>query len=595
MIEIPDKPLNRADYARLAAEILREVPPEFQRLKLALLGSHTTEFLNPCLVVEAARHHIALEIWNGPYGQIEQQALDPTSGLFQAAPDAVLILPELEDLAPDLAWRHLALSSDEQQSLAGRWAGRMQAVMEAIRTRSNMRILLGNLPPPAWNSVGPAGAMLESSPADLLNHLNQNLTQLCRTTPGACVFDVHSLSCEIGWSQWRDARMALLARAPHTGAALTALARLAGRHFRSWYTPPKKCLVLDMDNTLWGGVLGESGLEGIQLGPDYPGNAFVDFQRRILALRDRGILLAAASKNNAADVEQVLTAHPSCLLKREHFSAFEVHWEDKATSLRNIAKTLNIGLDSLVFFDDNPVEREWVSGQLPMVTVIDAPKNPMSYGAALENSLAFDTFTLTEEDRNRAGLYQQEAARSQMQAEASSLEDFIRSLEMEVTLGHFDEAHLPRIVQLLGKTNQFNLTTHRHDQAHLAQMLEGGAVGLWAKVKDRFGDSGLVALAIATPESGDTWMVDSFLMSCRVIGRGVETALLAALERHVRQKGGRKLYGQHIPTPKNQPAADFYPRHGYQETGQPGLWYLCLDEARPLPECFTLAGLPLDS
>lgn len=595
MIEIPDKPLSRADYTRLATEIQREVPPEFQRLKLALLGSNTTEFLNPCLVVEAARHRIALEIWNGPYGQIEQQALDPASGLFQTAPDAVLILPELEDLAPDLAWRNLALSSDEQKSLAGRCVERMQAVMEAIRARSTMRILFGNLAPPAWNSAGPAGAMLESSPANLLNHLNQELARLCRATTGACVFDVHSLGCETGWSQWRDARMALLARAPHSGAALTALARLAARHFRSWFNPPKKCLVLDMDNTLWGGVLGESGLEGIQLGPDYPGNAFLDFQRRVLALRDRGILLAAASKNNAADVEQVLASHPSCLLKRGHFSAFEVHWEDKATSLRRIAKTLNIGLDALVFFDDNPVEREWVRGQLPMVSVIEAPKNPMSYGEALENSLAFDTFTLTEEDRNRAGLYQQEEARGRMQAEASSLEDFIRSLEMVVTLGHFDEAHLPRIVQLLGKTNQFNLTTRRHDQAHLAQMLETGAVGLWAKVKDRFGDSGLVALAIATPQSGDAWTVDSFLMSCRVIGRGVETALLAALERQVRQRGGRELHGLHIPTTKNQPAADFYPRHGYQEAGEPGRWHLCLDEARPLPESFALAGLTFDS
>lgn len=594
MIESPLSPLGRADCAKLAAEILRSRPPDWPCLRLAILGSSTTEFLNSFLIVEAARFGVLLEIWNGPYGQIEQQCVDPASDLYRNKPDAVLILPELEGLSPDLAWRYLSLSNHEVERLVRDAADRLKSVVEEIRQKGDPRILLGNLPAPPWKAAGLADPMLENSLEGILGALNGRIARLCRDGSGLVLFDIHGLGCETGWKNWRDHRMAALARAPCSSEALAAIARLAARHFRSWSGAPKKCLVLDMDDTLWGGVLGELGLDGIHLGPDYPGNVFVDFQRRLLALRDRGVLLAVASKNNAADVEAVLSTHPSCLLKREHFSAFEVHWEDKATSLRRIANSLNLGMDSLVFFDDNPVEREWVKSQVPAVAVIDVPKSPLLYWDAIERSLVFDHFTLTDEDRSRARLYQQEEARSLARAEATSLESFIRSLKMVVTLGRFEEAQLPRIVQLLAKTNQFNLTTRRHDEAQLARMLQAGAIGLWARVSDRFGDSGLVALAIAVPETGDDWVVDTFLMSCRVIGRGVETALLAGLEGQVRQCGGRALHGVYLPTARNQPAADFYPRHGYQDSVDPSRWHLCLDEPRPMPETFAVVGLTID-
>jgi len=591
MIEIPEPPLSRADCTKLAAEIVRSPPRDWTRLRLAVIGSSTTEFLNSFLIVEAARFEILLDIWNGPYGQIEQQCVDPGSELYRNRRDVVLILPELEELSPDLAWRYLALSSDELERQVRDTAERLRSVVEAVRLQGNPKILIGNLPAPPWKAAGLADAMVENSLEVILRSVNDRIAQFCRIVSGAAIFDVHGLGCETGWKNWRDSRMAALARAPYSSEAMSAIARLAARHFRSWSGVPKKCLVLDMDDTLWGGVLGELGRDGIHLGPDYPGNVFVDFQRRLLALSDRGVLLAAASKNNAANVEVVLSTHPACLLKREHFSAFEVHWEDKATSLRRIADALNIGLDSIVFFDDNPVEREWVKAQLPAVTVIEVPKSPLLYGETLEQSLVFDHFTLTDEDKIRVNFYQQEEARSLVRAGATSLESFIRSLEMVVTLGNFEEAQLPRIVQLLAKTNQFNLTTRRHDEAQLARMLQEGALGMLARVSDRFGDSGLVGLAIAVPDTVDDWVVDTFLMSCRVIGRGVETALLAGLERQVRQCGGRTLHGVFHPTAKNQPAADFYPRHGYQGSSDPGRWYLSLDERRPMPETFAVAGL----
>ncbi len=590
MIQIPPTPLGRAERSKLAAGISREQQPEWRWFRLAVLGSGTTEFLNSYLIVEAARFEIGLEIWNGPYGQIEQQCIDPTSELFRHQPDAVLILPELEDFSPSLAWRYLTLSPEEMELAVGEIDKTFGRVIEAVHLGSGVPILLGNFPMPSWKAAGAAEASLAISLEGILHSLNERLRRRCRSVSNVSLFDIYCTGCEIGWNKWRDRRMAAIARAPHSSEALTGIARLLARQLRSWVVPPKKCLVLDMDNTLWGGVVGEVGLEGISLGPDYPGNAFLDFQRRVIALRDCGILLAAASKNNPDDVETVFSSHPSCLLTRDDFSAFEVHWEDKATSLRRIAETLNIGIDSLVFFDDNPVERQWMREQLPAVTVIEVPGSPLLYVEALENSLAFDTFSLTEEDRNRAVLYRQESARSQVLEGASSLEDFIRSLEMVVTLSLLDDAQMPRIVQLVGKTNQFNLTTRRHSEAELVKLLEAGGFGVVAKARDRFGDSGLVGVAIAVPETDGVWEVDTFLMSCRVIGRGVETALLATLERMVRARGASELFGVYAPTAKNHPAADFYSRHGYENSGTGGRWHICLDETRPLPDSFTVSG-----
>jgi FkbH-like protein len=314
----------------------------------------------------------------------------------------------------------------------------------------------------------------------------------------------------------------------------------------------------------------------------------VELQRRILGLRDRGILLAAASKNNAEDVEAVLASHPSCLLKREHFAAFEVHWEDKATSLRRIAHALNIGLDAMVLLDDSPVERAWVSDQVPGVAVLDLPDSPMGFWNAIEDSGCFDALTLTSEDKARAGMYALEGKRQSLRGAAATLEEFLGSLELVLTAGKVDQDTLTRVTQLLGKTNQFNLTTRRHDEAAVRSLCESGT-GLWVKVRDRFGDSGLVGVVIAVPEDGQSWRIDTLLLSCRVIGRRVETAMLSLLEHAAAARGVRRLIAEFVPTAKNRPAASFLPDHGFIRNGD--FWELELDAPRPLPDCFTVEDL----
>jgi FkbH-like protein len=579
-IELPPSSANltRADYLRLAKELAALEPVENTK-RVAVLASFTTDFFKPCLIVEAARKNQRLEVWLAPYGQIEQQALDPQSSLHKQKPDVILILPQLDQLAPELSFRFLAHTPAALEKFRDQLTARLSEVLWGIRSGSKAKILMGNFTPPLWNAAGLAESSLETSQARFIQDLNGQLTKICSTFPDALILDVHRAATEVGLDHWRDERLEFLAKSPWSSEAMSKVAKASARRLHSWFSTPSKCLVLDMDNTLWGGVLGEAGIDGIALGPDYPGNVFVDFQKRILALRDTGILLAAASKNNAADVEDVLTNHPSCLLKREHFSAFEVHWEDKATSLRRIATSLNIGLDSLVFFDDNPAERAWVKEQLPEVTVLDVSTNILSYSSTLADCDCFDLTSLTTEDLSRSQLYAEDLQRRELQTQTGSLEDFLRGLDMTLTFGQADEQSLPRIVQLLGKTNQFNLTTRRHNAAELQAMLDAGGIILWAKLRDRFGDNGLIAVGIVLPEDAVTWRLDSFLMSCRVIGRGVETALLAALANAAKNRGAQSLIGEFIPTQKNFVIADFLPANGFSMQPDTNLYYLkMLDE-----------------
>jgi FkbH-like protein len=320
--------------------------------------------------------------------------------------------------------------------------------------------------------------------------------------------------------------------------------------------------VVDADDTLWGGILGEEGTGGIALGNEYPGNVFQGFQAYLRILKERGVLLALVSKNEEAEVLAVLEKHADCVLRSVDFAARRINWREKSVNLREIAAELNLGLEALVFFDDNPFEREEVRQALPAVTVLEMPADPLRYIETIENSGVFDQLTFSAEDQQRAGLYQQQLARVEASQAAATPEEFLTGLQMVATIGRVGPDTLPRVAQLLAKTNQFNLTTRRHTAGQIAEMIGAGAIALWLRLADRFGDHGLVGAAIARP-AGRAWMIDTFLLSCRVIGRGAETALLSQLAACVRSCSGDEMMGEYLPTSKNAVVADFYPQHGF--------------------------------
>lgn len=344
------------------------------------------------------------------------------------------------------------------------------------------------------------------------------------------------------------------------------------RDFREWWQrieeemelKRKKCLVLDLDNTLWGGVLGEDGVDGILLGGDYPGKAYSYWQQALLQLSRTGVILALCSKNNEADVQEAWDKNPFMVLKREHFSAVRINWNDKATNITELADELNIGLDSMVFLDDNPSERELVKQLLPQVEVPDFPEKPYQLMPFFKQLVEkyFRIYTVTSEDLAKTEQYQANALRRAEQSRFADLDEYLYSLDIQIDVLHADEHNLPRIAQMTQKTNQFNLTTRRYTQAKVQQRLDAGWLVYCMRVSDRFGDSGITGTIFLEPVGENGVNIDTLLLSCRILGKGIEDAFVKTVLNLLRLDGYRELTADYLPTAKNGQTADFYDRMG---------------------------------
>ncbi len=578
-----------AAYLKAARELVASKEEGFRETRCAVLSTFTAQVIEPYLVVESARRGMKLTAWFAPWGQLEEQVLDGAGELYAQKPDVIVVLARLEELAPELL-RGLAMPREETDRLALQVTARLKNLFESIRRNSKATVLLANFIPPFDAPAGLVDAMLPDSRVGLVQQVNGDLAQACTVVPGVFLFDLARVAVRHGLQAWGDAKLFHMARIPVSVSGQIALARGLARTMRAALIPPAKVLVLDLDNTLWGGVLGEDGVGGIALGDEYPGNVYKAFQRYLKTLKDRGFLLAVATKNNPADVEELWARHQDCPLRREDFATVHINWQEKSTNLYEIAAELNVGRDSLVFFDDSAFERAEVRKNAPEVIVIDAPDSALGYIDAIEESGYFDRLTLSAEDRQRSALYQEQATRVQWEQGASSPEEFLQSLELVATIGPVDAETLPRVAQLLAKTNQFNLTVRRHTAAEISALIEQGSIATWLRLADRFGDNGLVGVAIAVPENGARWRVDSFLLSCRVIGRRAETALLADLARRIGIRGGRVLAGEFCPAPKNSLVADFYPRHGFGPSTEHRWERDIAEQPLAAPECIRITS-----
>jgi FkbH-like protein len=511
---------------------------------------------------------LRLELYQAGFGQFRQDILDPASALYAFAPDVVVVALEGKDLVPDL-YRPDAPDGDADLEAAVADAGRELAnLARTFRERSAATLLVHNFAPPTWRRLGILDGQLGPSQAELVATLNAALARVCRESRGIHAVDYAGLVQRTGALAWYDDRMAHYARAPIAQAVLPQLALEYVKFFRALAGKAKKCLVLDLDNTLWGGVLGEDGPRGIQLGPDYPGSAYVEFQRAIRSLRQRGVILAIASKNNPADVDEVFATNSHMVLRPDDFSFLRVGWNAKSQSLKEIAAHLNIALDHIVFVDDNPAECDEVSHAVPAVTVVALPAQPEHFVRTLLEPGYFDGLSVSTEDLRRAELYQQRDQAEELRAQSESIEDFYRRLEMEVIFAPVGETSLARAAQLTQKTNQFNVTTIRYTEAELLQRrADPSCLVTTVQVRDRFGDNGVVGFML-TKATDQEVEIDTLLLSCRVIGRTVETAMLAHACEHASQRGARRVRGRIVPTAKNAPARDLYERHGFQR--EPG-------------------------
>lgn len=552
--------------ARLGRDLITAgaVPAAYSRLKLGLIGDGTLALSAPVIAGSGLRHGLLIEVIEGAYGSAVQEALDPSSALHSAALDMVLVAADVRLLGLNRAANSL---EDADRKVAAAY-GQLKLIVDGLKPAVSAAVLVQTIVPPFEPLFGSFDRVEPTSAFAMTAALNRRLADWAGSGQIVLV-DIARLASSIGLERW-DApghwHASKLAFAPEMApvygdVVARTLAALQGR--------ARKCLVLDLDNTLWGGVIGDDGVGGIKLGQgSATGEAFLAIQETALELRRRGVVLAVCSKNEEAAALLPFREHPEMLLKEEHIAVFQANWTDKAANLRAIAETLNIGIDALVFLDDNPAERAQVRRALPMVAVPELPDEPALYPRMLMAAGYFEAVAFTQDDRDRAGMYQANAARSATVQGSGDLESYLASLEMTCTIRPVDATTRARAAQLINKSNQFNLTTRRYTEAQVEATEQDSARWIsQIRLVDRFGDNGIICILIADRHA-DRWDIDTWLMSCRVLGRRVQDAALAHLAAAARAHGAHRLVGRYVASPKNTMVRDHYAKLGFTQIGE---------------------------
>lgn len=575
-------------FRSVAAELVAQYG--FKRVKTYVVRSVTVEPMLPFLKVEAVLVGYILDIQVGGYGSYMDEMLNPQSELDRARAELVLVLLDIEEISgrlPDLCAGGRGVGVEEEITASVARVGQM---LRSYRERNTGRLVVQGCVVPYVTSLGPVGdGLLKYGLVNAVKELNRQLLDLCSSISDCVFFDVDEVAARYGRDGWRDPRLFLSSRLPISTAAFGTYTAGLLRTICPLFRAPRKVLCTDLDNTLWGGVLGEDGPRGIVTGSAFPGNCYLEYQRYLTQLAARGILLAIVSKNNDADVKEAFQLRSTDLaVQLDTFTAKKIGWNEKADAIRELATELSLGLDSFVFVDDSPVECAAIREYLPDVAVVEVPADkPWELLQMLADGWFFDSLAVTDDDINRQKEYEAQAQRNALLTGANSKDEFLQSLGIVCTFVDAVDAPLARSVQLLAKTNQFNLTTRRRtatEVEHFAGAPGGQAIAV--RVRDRFGDAGVVGLALAS-QVGDRCMIDSLLLSCRVIGRGIETALLACVAERAAQMGIRWLIGEYIESKKNAPCMVFYPEHGFEKdplmSGEAAAFYR-LDLKERIPE-----------
>jgi FkbH-like protein len=529
--------------------------------KLGILGNGTIDFIVPAFVASAARHGIALECFKSDYDQIIQEALNPDSRINRARPDAVLIA---------LDYRGLPLRFIPGDA-AGTTAGvegaldYLASIREALRENGCPISIVQTLAPPAEGLFGSLDRLVPGTARRVIEQFNIGLAGSLQGAHNV-LFDVAALAETVGLANWHSPAWWNLAKLPFADEYVPVYADHLARLLGAIRGKSRRALVLDLDNTVWGGIIGDDGMDGIRVSQgDAVGEAHLTVQRMALALRERGIVLAVSSKNIDEVARQPFREHPEMLLKEDHIAVFQANWDDKATNIRAIADELSLGLDAIVFLDDNPAERGLIRQVLPQVAVPELPDDPALYARTLAAAGYFESVAYSDEDRKRAVFYQNNARRVSLQKKVGDLQAYLTSLNMEITFRPFDAVGRARITQLINKSNQFNLTTRRYTEADVADAeRDPNVFTLQVRLTDAFGDNGMISVILCRPRDGHTWEIDTWLMSCRVLGRQVESMVLREILHHARARDIHRLIGTYRPTERNSLVRDHYSKLGFQ-------------------------------
>jgi FkbH-like protein len=551
------------DYAALLAESRRLDLTGVTKIKIALLSDAATQRFVPILRALFARQGVDADIYEGPFDAIELEVYDPDSGLYQFQPQVVVLLNSVQALRSTFL-----RPGTDTATFVDATSHRITRIWDAIQANIPATILQSNFVLSYERFFGNFDQKVPQSLYATVAALNFRIAENSRTRGSVLLCDVESVASWLGRRQWFEDRFWDSAKYFCALDCLPQVANTIVEIVMASLGRVIKCVVVDLDNTLWGGVIGDDGLEGIRISAHGDGEAFYRMQLYLRALKQRGIVLAVCSKNEMANALLPFEMHPEMILRREDFAVFMANWNDKAVNLREIKATLNIGFDTIVFLDDNPFERNLVRELVQGVVVPELPEDPADYVRAISELNLFETTSFSSEDAKRTELYQAEATRREEQAGFASVEEFLQSLDMRITVARFDPFHLPRISQLMQRSNQFNLTTRRLSEIECKALMENAnCLPLYAKLADRLSDHGLISI-VAVEALPEALSIRDWLMSCRVLGRGVETFLMNRVVEHARNLNLSRITAQYIPTAKNGMVKNFFQQFGFEKTSE---------------------------
>lgn len=532
----------------------------YLKCQLAIVGNDATQHLKNAIAGMGMLNKLDIDIFDADYDQLDLQIFDKKSDLYKTNPEMILI-----SMCTQKLYEEYTLM-DNQREFAGKMMEKLKKYYNCIKANTNSGIIQFTFLENNDRIFGNFGLCLENSFLFQVKKLNMLMMEYAVREKDLFLVDLNDICFRLGKDNFFDEKFYCSAKMAISPTALPEVAKQVVDIIKAKKGMTKKCIVLDLDNTLWGGVIGDDGIDNIELGELGLGHAFTEFQSWLKELKKRGILLCVCSKNNEDIAKEPFEKHPDMVLRLEDIAMFVANWNDKAANIRYIQKTLNIGMDSIVFIDDNPFERNLVKELIPDITVPDMPEDPVLYCSFLKELNLFETISYSDNDISRTTQYQQEINRNFLEQSFDNFDDYLKGLEMKGTVNFFEEYYYPRIAQLTQRSNQFNLRTVRYTEAEIEQIAKNpNYIALYYTLKDKFGDYGLVSVVIMEKKDKDTLFINEWLMSCRVLKRGMEEFVVNEFVEIAKNSGYKKIIGEYIPTKKNHMVSGLYKQFGFFE------------------------------
>ena len=534
-------------------------------VKIAMMSSFTLNGLDETIRVMCSELNIRCQSYVSGYNQYNQELLNSQSNYYNFSPDITFLILDIRNFLGDVFHYPYDLSDEGRKSLVKEKIEELKNMISIFEKNTESKLIISNFNIPYYSPNGIIETKSIFGFHEMIEEFNNSLRQMCKEKNSIYVYDFNNFVSKHGENNVFDYRQFHLGDIQVTYNLIPDLANDLMSYVKPLLGKTRKCIVLDLDNTLWGGIIGEDGIDGIELGHTPTGKAFVEFQKELLSLWNQGIILSINSKNNFDDAMKVIHEHPDMILREKHFASIQINWNDKAENMKQISNEANIGLDSFVFFDDDKLNQERIKHEFPEILTVNVSDDPSNFVPILKQINDFNVLHRTSEDSNRGEMYAQQRQRRNFENSISNLDEFLKQLDIKVKIKKANKFLTPRISQLTLKTNQFNLTTKRYQEEEIQKLSnnENFEVGC-AQVLDKFGDNGITGVYIIE-KNKNLWIIDTFLLSCRIIGRGIENAILTEIIKKAKRKGIVELRANFIPTSKNKPSENFLSDFGFKK------------------------------